>query len=120
MNPHKRDNETPSESPYGFSEHFVWRTEDVRPAGPSNIHAVCSPGVEAAYSDRLSEWNRDAFNRACQSVAGPSEFWDQRQASRFLTFYFGKPTKAVALARGCNRSNGYPYWIIWFKPGKDD
>lgn len=112
-----QQNYTQSERPYSYSEFFVFRTKDVRPAGPGDFHARGSKGVEAAYSDRLSQWDHDAFERglaACSSDRRMT-YWSRRDASDFLTGYFGKPTTAVALAEGCNVGNGYPYWIFWYR-----
>ncbi len=38
-----------------------------------------------------------------------------KKLSAFMTDYLGKKVKVTALAEGCNVSNGYPYWIIWFR-----
>jgi hypothetical protein len=111
-----RGNRSPSESTYGFSEYFLWRTKEVRPTKPGGIHASYDEGISAEYSDRLREQNRDAFDRAVREVGRSDEAMaDPTSASRFMTVYFGKKTKVVAVARGCNVGNGFPYWIVWFK-----
>lgn len=96
--------------PYSYSEFFVFKTlprDDVlRLAGN--------------YSDRL--WQRDvtAFEAAVIAAGkvGSGQRFDQytaRQASAFLSAYWDKPIECVALAEGCNVSNGYPYWIFWYR-----
>ena len=117
VNPHQK-NQTQSEAPYSYSEFFIFRNNEVSPQEPGGYHAKCAEGVEASYSDRLDQWNRDAYARAVKTVKGNGlhiSNWHSKIASEFLTEYFGKPTTCCALVEGCNVGNGYPYWIFFYK-----
>lgn len=99
-----RDRRTKESDPYSYSEHFLKRAEE---------HS-CLKTAQLVYSDRLHQWNSDAFNAAIAKAPRRSmTYWSLDDASAFLTEYYGKPTRCVALAEGCNASNGYPYWIFW-------
>lgn len=101
------DNTNPkSTHPYSYSEFYIW-----------GYAAGKEASTDAVYSDRLAQWDREKFERCCREVV-PNKRWDQMgsgEVSKWLTAYFGRPIVATALAEGCNVSNGYPYWIIWFK-----
>lgn len=111
-----KENRTEQQSPYAYSEFFIFRDEKVRAADIGGIHAKYEKGIDAAYSDRLSQWDRQAFDRGIEACPNKSRLrcWGQGDATVFLTAYFGKPTTAHALAEGCNVGNGYPYWIFWY------
>lgn len=116
VNPNSAVLQTEQESPYGFSEYFLWRDDKVRPAGPEDISAKCAPGVHGNYSDRMEQANRSRYLSAIEACGseGLGRYPSQEKMGQFLTAYFGKPTTAHAMARGCNISSGYPYWIVWF------
>ena len=96
-----RDNRTKEEWPYSYSDHYLW-------GAPGKDH-------HAVYSDRLGQWDGDAWKRACAAVPKKSlSQFSQSDADKFMSAYYGKPIKVSALAEGCNVSSGYPYWILWF------
>lgn len=93
-----------SSHPYSYDEFFIWGSRET------------AKRAEGLYSDRIWQWDRAKADRCWYEHVGKR--WDcatGRQISRFLSDYLGKPVKATALAEGCNPSNGYPYWIVWFK-----
>jgi len=104
------DNRTPEQAPYGYDPYFIWGDQDT------------VKGADAVYSDRLSQWDYDKNSQCVRDhlPTGRNDYaWrtaNQKQASAYMTAYYGKPYRAVAIAEGCNVSNGYPYWIIWFVP----
>lgn len=100
VDPRKRT--TKSESPYGYSDFYIWR---------DNLD-----GSGADYSDRLAQHDYDKWKEACDAVPGKriSQF-TRADASKFLTVYFGRDIKATGLIEGCNVSNGYPYWVFYYK-----
>lgn len=101
VEPDRPDNRTREESPYGYSAFYIWRARDLS-------------GAEAVYDDRMRQWDAEKYRDACRKVPGKkfSQF-TRTDCERFLSAYYGRPIKALALAEGRNVSNGYPYWIFW-------
>jgi hypothetical protein len=100
-------NRTKEESPYSYSDFYIWREVS---------DPLKTEGIAADYSDRLLQWSREKWDRAWDAVG--SKRFDQMtrdEVSRFISAYHGSPHEAVALSEGCNVSNGYPYWIIYYK-----
>jgi len=89
--------------PYSYDEFFIWGDRKSK------------EGASGDYSDRLWQWDREKASRCWKDhVGGTWQGATKAKLSAFLTAYHGKPIKAVALAEGCNPSNGYPYWIVWW------
>lgn len=95
----RADNCTKEDWPYSYSEHYLVGTK--------------RKGDDAVYSDRLQQWDHVSFSRAWDRTGSYTK--SLRKASDFLTTYFNRPIEVSAVAEGCNASNGYPYWIIWFR-----
>lgn len=98
----QRDRREKRDHPYSYSEFYLWGRK------ASSDHGV--------YSDRLRQWSEDQWKRAC--AATPQKRFDQfsaKEASLFLTHYYGWPVICTALIEGCNHGNGYPYWVFYFK-----
>lgn len=109
VNP-ERENFTKSDEPYRYSEFFLWRFGGRYTKRGWNF----GKNVHSDYSDRLQQWDYAKWNRAVEGL-GRIDSWGQDGCSKVLTAYFGKPIEAIALAEGCNISNGYPYWIFWYR-----
>lgn len=109
------------DNPYSYSEYFIF----------GNRQIVKEKGVQGVYSDRVHEWWYDgkkeskAFDKLWKKLVG-TRYAEASAAnlSKFFTVYNrilwpkenrNKKVEVVALAEGCNVSNGYPYWIIWYK-----
>jgi hypothetical protein len=103
VNPHQ-ENRTKSQSPYAYSEFYHWKAEDFDPK-------TCS----ADYSDRLSQWDSIKYRAAWSLNKKRFEYYSPEECSKFLTEYYGKPIEATALVEGCNPSNGYEYYIFFYK-----
>ena len=111
-NPNRRTKFT---HPYSYDEFSIFdytRGKDI-----SNIQVV--------YSDRLRQWDYDKYDRA--SAAMDARFTSfanlsATQLTKFLQSYYDDNTlECVKLVEGCNKSSGYPYWIIFFiKNGTTD
>ena len=94
-----------SSHPYSYSEFFIFGNREV-------IKKVYG----ADYSDRLWEWGYDKANALWKKHVNTRwEHASEAQLSAFISEYHGKELKVVALAEGCNPSNGYPYWIVWYR-----
>lgn len=90
------------ESPYGYSDFYIWR---------DNLD-----GSGTDYSDRLMQGDYEKWEAAREAVPKKriAEF-TRKDASKFLSAYFGRAIKATGLIEGCNVSNGYPYWVFYYK-----
>lgn len=96
-----------SSHPYSYSEFFIFGNRRV------------IKDVHGDYSDRLWEWDHDKADKLWKKhVKTRWEFATKAQLTAFISEYHGKTLKVVALAEGCNPSNGYPYWILWYVEGK--
>ena len=103
---HGLGNTTKIEDPYGYSEFYHWREKDHK------------KDAQAVYDDRLAQWDRQAFARAHSVVPKRFDAMNQKDATKWMaTYYEGKYTnvKVTALIEGCNVSNGYPYFVLWFR-----
>lgn len=92
------------EYPYSYSAYYIWRVGSVK-------H---KDGVDCVYDDRMRQWDSKKYEKALIPNKRFPEY-TPKDASKFLTEYFGKPIEATALAEGCNVGNGYPYWIFYYK-----
>jgi hypothetical protein len=102
----EQERHTKEQYPYSYSEHFVWREED----------RARLKTAEAVYHDRMAQWDHAKFEAAC--AVGPRRHfnqWSKDDLSKFLTTYFGKPTRCVALSEGANVSSGFPFFVFWFR-----
>ena len=105
--------------PYSYDEFFIFGSRE-----------TIKKTDGADYSDRLWEWwvekkTSESYDALWKKHIGRR--YDQASADQlgaFLTEYnqtlfpkenAGKTFKVVALAEGCNPSNGYPYWIVWYR-----
>lgn len=73
----------------------------------------------AAYSDRLSEWDYTKYRNLCKKHFGnESDYWDGRSSEKIEKFlrdyYNSQKIELVGIMKGCDVSNGYPYWIFMF------
>ena len=107
VNPH--DTRTKAEWPYSYSEFFLF----------GDRRAIKEKNVTGGYSDRLHGWEPEKYERLWKKHVNCSlQQVSPEQMSAFLTAYFDKPTVCVAMAEGCNPSNGYPYYVVWHKEAK--
>lgn len=104
------DKRTPETDPYAYDPFFLRGSR-------SSVN-----GAMSAYSDRLRSWHTpEAFDAAKKSanIEGHGDYWwrhtNLAQMSRFLSALNARPCKCVGIAEGCNVSNGYPYWIVWWR-----
>lgn len=103
-----RDKRTKADHPYSYSDHFIRRFvahDDLK-----------VKGVHSEYDDRMRGWDYDAWKRAIAKIPNKrfNEF-TREDLSAFLTEYHGKPCDGLAISEGCNASNGYPYFVFYFR-----
>lgn len=73
-----------------------------------------------AYSDRMLSWvSYDKWKKCIAKMgdkkAGTFSNNSVEKLEAFLTEYNGYKCKLIVLMEGCNVSNGYPYWIFFWK-----
>lgn len=72
--------------------------------------------LQSVYSDRMAQWDRDKYDRACKKLIGRRfNNCTPREVEAFLTEYFGKECKLWRTLEWCNASNGYPFWSFEFE-----
>lgn len=98
------ERKTKAESPYGYSEFYIWRDADL-------THST------GDYSDRLEQWSAEKWKAAWDAMPKNKRITEmtKRDCSKFLSVYHGRPIKAMGLIEGCNVSNGYPYWVFLYE-----
>jgi hypothetical protein len=99
----ERDQRSKSQYPYSYSEFYL--------LGNRDTVKNCS----ADYSDRLQQWDYEKYRAACTEMGCRFDQASWDKLNKFLETYYGPGYEATGLAEGCNASNGYPYWIIWYK-----
>ena len=96
-----RRRKSKGEYPYSYDAFYIWRDGNL-------------DGCSADYHDRMMGWDCDKFKTACIEGKRFSQY-TKADCSKFLSTYFGQKTIAAALVEGCNASNGYPYWVFYYK-----
>lgn len=89
--------------PYSYDCFYIWRDGNLEDS-------------HADYHDRLQQADYEKFKEVCELF--PKKRFDaftRADCSKFLTSYYGKEIVATALVEGCNVSNGYPYWVFYYK-----
>lgn len=99
---------TPYSHPYSYDEFVKWKSEDF-------VERECY----AVYSDRLLQWDRKKFDKACQEVfKNHGQMFGDRKPEdieKFLSIYLGHEVKLKAIVQGCYLWNGFPYWAFLYK-----
>ena len=72
-------------------------------------------GHSADYSARLQEWDSELYRKVCREMGCRFDQANYQILNKFVKAYYGEDHEAIALAEGCNPSNGYPYHIIWHR-----
>lgn len=104
---------TPIDYPYSYDPYQIGKWSDPN-----------AEGVTGAYCDRMRQWNYQKWQEA---VAGSfkregdmyREGIGKALLERFLAIYNGYPCEAVAVFKGANHANGYPYLYIMWKEKKE-
>lgn len=99
---------TPQTHPYSFDPYVIYKDNK------------WSINDEAVYSDRMMQWDYNKFNDCAKEVWNDHrQLFDSaspEELEKFLQLYFGSGfIELTAILKGCNQSNGYPYWIFYYK-----
>jgi hypothetical protein len=62
------------------------------------------------------------YNKCCLNIWNDeSQYFTNRtpkDIEKFLSLYLGKYIELTLIMEGCNVSNGYPYWVFYYKNSK--
>lgn len=103
-------NRSVQQHPYGYDPHYIFRLGNKVPHGIE--------GSVGVYSDRMSQWDREKYSECCKKFLKGGQYLRRlspAQVTKFMSHYLGYRVKVTALAEGCNVSNGYPYWVIFYE-----
>lgn len=102
---------TPHSHPYSFDEYVIYKSDRY------------SETDSAVYSDRMLQWDYKKFEACTKEVWNDGrQIFDAASSEdieKFLQLYFASGVELTAVLKGCNYSNGYPYWIFYYKEVKD-
>ena len=100
------------EYPYSFDHYCVFKAIDF------------DKTTDTVYSDRMLQWNSEKFNACHMHVFGDEgQYFDCRKPElieQFLREYFDFGLSLTGIEEGCNYSNGYPYWVFYFRRTEED
>lgn len=92
--------------PYNYDRFVIWKGDWHR-----TDHAV--------YSDRLRQWDSEKYSKCCKEVwpngGGSFSSKSSSDIQKFLSLYFGQQIKLTGVEEECNVSNGFPYWIFYYR-----
>jgi hypothetical protein len=76
---------------------------------------------EVVYSDRLHLWY-DNYDAIYKETMGTGQYFSSKepeQIEQLLCRLFGKHIILTGVEEECNFSNGYPYWILYYREEED-
>jgi len=105
---------TPSDSPFAFSGHYLWRAAGVRNARKGYIE-----GATPSYTDRMSQSDREKAKQALEGFTfygtRPNGDIATRCQKAVDTYYGEGKYELIAYELTCNISTGYPIGVFWMR-----
>jgi hypothetical protein len=94
--------------PYSYDPFTIWK------------HSGRLNHTDSVYSDRLLGWDFKKHDELCMKHFGnEGQNWSNRdpmKIQKFLEEFLEKPGLTLCeIIEGCNKSNGYPYWVFLFR-----
>lgn len=80
-------------------------------------HNGWKPTDQVVYSDRLRMWYDDYFNLK-RKYLGTGGYWSSYEPEKiesFLSILFSRKITLTGIEEECNCSNGYPYWVLYYR-----
>ena len=106
----RRVKKTPRDYPYSYDPFVIYKGDDL------NIEED-----DSFYSDRLSLWydcERMRELKEKYSIEHGDYFWAYNpieKLDKFLSDLMRISAKITAIVQYCNISNGYPYWLVYYR-----
>ena len=95
---------TPINNPYSYTAFCIykngWKDTD-----------------EFVFSDRLNSWYEN-YRGLKEKMLGRGDYfssYEPEDIEKFLSFLFDKEITLTGIEEECNVSNGYPYWIFYYR-----
>ena len=108
----------PATHPYSYDAHVIYN----QPGFKYKDQTYEKDGLCTVYSDRLSQWDYEKYRECMKQFKGEDGdyFWrDTNKVVKFMKKYYNnKKLEVNMIMEGCNVSNGYPYWLIFYKDNK--
>lgn len=102
---------SPDKYKYSFDPYCIFKDPEYDETNPKDIQQV--------FTDRMRQWDTKLYEYCCEKVFGKTidcfSSIPAEMIQEFVGNYFTKSVKILGLEIGCNISNGYPYWIIYYK-----
>lgn len=101
----KRVTRTRHGFPYSYTRYCIWK-------------GLWEPTDQAIYSDRLSYMYPDTYDNLFKEILGSGQYLsrkDPKDIETFLCRLFEKEIELTGIEEECNASNGYPYWILYYR-----
>lgn len=92
--------------PYAYSRYAIWDSGD------------WSTSDRNVWTDRLSSQYPDTFDTLKNEILGRGDYFsnfEPEAIEKFLCELFGEKVKLTGIEEECNASNGYPYWLLYFR-----
>lgn len=106
----KKQERSRKEYPYSYTAYAIWNSGE------------WSPNDDVVYSDRLSGWYGDKYYELGKELGvrgGLSMgYTDPEILEKFLSELFERKVKLTGIEEECNVSNGYPYWLLYYREEK--
>jgi len=92
---------------------------------PYVILKIANEYEHCDYSDRLMQLDSENYNELCKKHFGNrGQVWDDIDPSKIEAFlrdyHENKDLKLIGIMKGCNVSNGFPYWIFMYNAKFED
>ena len=105
----KKQERSITEYPYSYSRYAIWNSGD----WSENDHLV--------YSDRLRKQYPDTYDNLKSEMLGNGDYFSKfepEDIEKFLSALWGHKIKLTGIEEECNASNGYPYWLLYYRGEK--
>lgn len=94
------------EYPYSYSRYAIWNSGE------------WSETDKLVYTDRLRSQFADKYNKLKEEMLGTCDDFSRFEAEdieKFLTALFEHKITLTGIEEECNASNGYPYWLLYYR-----
>lgn len=96
--------------PYSYTAYAIWNSGEWSP----NDDVVYSDRLSGFYGDKYYELGKELWVRGGLSMG----YTDPEILEKFLSELFESKIKLTGIEEECNTSNGYPYWILYYREEK--
>lgn len=106
----KKQERSRKEYPYSYSAYAIWNSGE----WSSEDAVVYSDRLPSFYGDKYYELGKELGVRGGLSFG----YTDPEILEKFLSELFESKIKLTGIEEECNVSNGYPYWLLYYREEK--